>query len=192
MVKTRLAGDIGNAAASRVYRIMAERIIAQTRPGQTDYDRMIFYCPGDAEQTFRDWLPGEEIVRQRGTDIGEIMENAFCHMFGNGAEKAIVAGTDIPGLDSNVIGGAFRELDHADVVIGPAVDGGYYLIGMKSPLPDIFRGIKWGTGEVFERTLRLTARLGLTAATVEPLADVDTFDDLSKVMDLYPDYFDNF
>lgn len=188
-VKTRLARDIGDGPACRIYRAMAERIIADTCPDPGGYGRMIFYAPMTAERKVRDWLPGEITVPQRGADIGEIMDNAFHDMFERGAGKAVVIGVDIPGLDKKIVNLAFRELDGADVVIGPSTDGGYYLMGLKSPLPCIFRDISWGTAKVFRETLRATGRLGLTVRTVTAMTDVDTLGDLMKVKELYPAFF---
>jgi uncharacterized protein len=190
LVKTRLARDIGDDAACEVYRTMAEKIFAETGPDAGSYERVIFYSPAASEQKVTEWLPGVRVVPQRGSDIGEIMYNAFCDMFEAGAEKAIVTGADIPGLNRHIVNLAFQELGHADIVIGPAMDGGYYLIGMKSRLPDIFRGIPWGTARVLAETLRVTGRLRLTVRTVTPMTDVDTLKDLLKVKDLHPAYFE--
>jgi uncharacterized protein len=188
-VKTRLAKDIGDGAACRIYRSMAEKIIADTGTDAGGYERMIFYSPAAAERKVRVWLPGEIIVPQRGADIGGIMDSAFCDMFEGGAGKAVVAGVDIPGLDKHIVNLAFQELDGADVVIGPSTDGGYYLIGLKSPLPHIFQGMPWGTAKVYGETVRAVGHLGLTIRTVRAMTDVDTLGDLLKVKELYPDCF---
>jgi rSAM/selenodomain-associated transferase 1 len=189
LVKTRLARDIGDHAACEIYRTMAEKIFAETSPDAGSYERMVFYSPSASEQKVTEWLPGVKVLPQRGADIGEIMDNAFCDMFGAGAGKAVVTGVDIPGLNSHIVNLAFQELGHADVVIGPAMDGGYYLIGMKARLSDIFRGIPWGTAKVLVETLRVAGRLKLTVRTVTAMTDVDTLDDLLKVKDLHPAYF---
>lgn len=188
-VKTRLAKDIGDGPACSIYRAMAERIIADTCPDPGGYGRMIFYAPMSAERKVRDWLPGEITVPQRGADIGEIMDNAFHDMFKRGAGKAVVVGVDIPGLDKKIVNLAFSELDSADVVIGPSTDGGYYLMGLKSPLPGLFREISWGTAKVFGETLRAVGRLGLAVRTVTAMTDVDTLGDFLKVQKLYPAFF---
>ncbi|MEJ2695409.1 MAG: TIGR04282 family arsenosugar biosynthesis glycosyltransferase [Candidatus Sulfobium sp.] len=189
-VKTRLAKDIGCFAACRVYRILAERIIAETGPAAGSYDRIIFYSsPGASEDKVREWLPGERLVPQKGADIGQIMENALGEMFDDGAGKAIIAGVDVPGLNRHIVDLAFKELESADIVIGPATDGGYYLVGMKTPVPGVFRGMPWGTSRVFGETLRVTGGLGLTVATVASMRDVDTLDDLLKAADMYPAFF---
>ncbi len=189
LVKTRLARDIGDRAACEVYRTMAEKIFAETSPDAGSYERMIFYSPASSEEKVTNWLPGARVVPQRGSDIGEIMDNAFCDMFEAGAEKAVVTGVDIPGLTSHIINLAFRELGHADVVVGPATDGGYYLIGLRSRLPDIFRGIPWSTSKVFRETMLVIGSRKLTVRTVASMSDVDTLDDLRRATALHPDYF---
>ena len=189
LVKTRLAKDIGDDEACRVYRAMAEKIIAETAPVDGSYGRIIFYTPSLYERYVGEWIPGERIIPQRGKDIGVIMDNAFCDMFEAGAEKSIVVGGDIPGLNRNIIVRAFQLLGQADVVIGPATDGGYYLIGLKSRAAELFQGIPWGTAEVFPETLRVAGDLGLTVGTMLAMADVDTADDLARMKAVYPAYF---
>lgn len=189
IVKTRLARDIGGDAACEVYRTVAGRIIAETGADAADYERVIFYSPAGDKDRFGKWLPGEKLVAQRGGDIGEIMDNAFCDLFEAGAEKGILAGVDIPGLNKQIVNRAFRELERGDAVIGPALDGGYYLIGLKSRLPEIFHNMPWGTEKVFGETLRIMANLGLTVRTVRAMADVDTFEDFLRGKAIYPAYF---
>lgn len=188
-VKTRLAKDIGETAACDIYMTMVERILLETAPANGDYERVMFYSSTVTERQVKDWVPGERLIAQRGTDIGRIMENAFCDMFAGGAEKAMVAGVDVPGLNRTIVSRAFIELEHADIVIGPATDGGYYLVGMKCLLRDIFRDMPWGTDKVLEETLRVIAGLRLSVRTVRPLTDVDTLGDLLHVKGLYPSHF---
>ncbi len=189
LVKTRLARDIGDHAACDVYRTMAEKIFANTSPDAGSYERMIFYSPASSAQKVTSWLPGVRVVPQRGSDIGEIMDNAFCDMFEAGAGKAVVTGVDIPGLNSHIISLAFQELGYADVVVGPATDGGYYLIGMRSRLPDIFRGISWSSSKVFRETMLVIRSRKLTVRTVAAMSDVDTLEDLRRLSALHPSYF---
>jgi rSAM/selenodomain-associated transferase 1 len=120
----------------------------------------------------------EDVLPQRGRGIGLIMQNALSAMFAEGAEKAVVAGVDIPGLDSEIIRAAFAALDSSDLVIGPAMDGGYYLIGMKSSHPELFQDIRWSTSGVLEETLAAAGRSGLSCRLTGRLYDVDTIEDL--------------
>ncbi len=177
-VKSRLARDIGEVAAAEVYKMLSERVLRRTRPKTDSFERMIFYSPAGMLGEFEKWIPGERFFPQKGSDIGEVMANAFNEMFRHGAEKAVLTGTDIPGLRREIIEKALSDLDSSDVVIGPAKDGGYYLIGMKSPRPGLFKGISWGTGKVHEETISLVDTLGLTYSTLVTLSDLDTQEDL--------------
>ena len=160
-VKTRLAKDIGPGAAAAFYRRIAEYVLKRTAPLDSGYLRIVFYTPDAMRQGFEEWLRNEVLRSQRGADVGERMANALEEMFEMGAEKAIVVGADIPGLHRGIIDRAFGGLDNADIVVGPAMDGGYYLIGMKSTHPEIFLNIDWGTGEVFSQTVFNIKKMGL-------------------------------
>jgi rSAM/selenodomain-associated transferase 1 len=180
-VKTRLAKDIGEAAATEVYRQVAEGVLRRTRPAVGIDDRIIFYSPADLRDRFEKWICAERFSPQRGNDIGEVMINAFDEMFCCGAEKAVLTGADIPGLHRGIIEQAFSHLDGCDVVIGPAKDGGYYLVGMKVPRPELFRGLSWGTEKVYAETVSLIDTLGLTMSTVVALGDIDMAKDLPEL-----------
>jgi len=186
-VKTRLASDIGSGAAADVCRSIAEYVLKRTSPADSGYRRIIFYAPDAMRQSFREWMPGEVLRAQSGDDVGERMDNALKELFDLGAEKAIVVGSDIPCLHKGIIEQAFHELDRRDVIIGPAMDGGYYLIGMKSPHPEIFWNIAWGTGEVFRKTVANIEKKGLRYRAVETLFDVDGLGDFLKAEDMIKD-----
>lgn len=179
-VKSRIAREIGEAEAARIYKSLAERVFKVTTPDEGGYGRIVFYSPYTLKAGFEKWLPGERLILQRGRNIGERMENALSDLFTLGAEKAAVIGVDIPDLDRDIIAQCFIELDSADVVIGPALDGGYYLIGMKKLYPEIFRGIPWSSGKVYETTIEVLHRLRLNVGTLNRLSDVDTVEDLRK------------
>jgi rSAM/selenodomain-associated transferase 1 len=178
LVKTRLARDIGEVKAAEIYGQLAERVVRRTRSGAGRYERIIFYSPAGMRESFKGWFQGERFCPQQGDDIGEVMSHAFREMFAYGATKAVLTGTDIPGLHAGIIGQAFSELDGFDVVIGPAKDGGYYLTGMKLFRPELFRGLSWGSKRVYEETVSLIDALGLTLKTLSPLSDLDTREDL--------------
>jgi len=186
-VKTRLAKDIGPDAAARVCREIAEYVLKRTSPEGSGYHRIIFFSPETMTQRFSEWMPDEVLRAQTGGDVGERMDNALKELFDLGAEKAIVVGSDIPGLHRGIIDQAFQELDSGDVVIGPAMDGGYYLIGMKSPNPEIFRNISWGTEKVFKETVTIIEKKGLSYGVVATLFDVDDLDDFTRAMELLKD-----
>jgi len=180
-VKTRLAREIGTERAAELYRLITEKIMENTQPVDSRYGRILFYTPEGMKDEFGKWFPNETLLPQRGSDMGEIMANSLKDLFGRGATKAVITGSDIPHLDRDIVRQAFRELDYADITIGPAADGGYYLVGMKSPHEDIFRGIPWGSATVFRETVSAISRLRLTYRTVSTLSDLDTVEDLHKM-----------
>ncbi len=186
-VKTRLAKDIGPLAASAFYRRIAEYVLKRTAPLDSGYLRIVFYTPEEEKEGFEEWLKGEVFRAQRGDDVGERMANALREMFEMGAEKAIVVGADIPGLHRGIVDRAFGQLDSSDIVIGPAMDGGYYLIGMKSAHPEVFLNIDWGTADVLTRTLFNIKETGLLYRTVETLFDVDILKDFLRAEEILKD-----
>jgi len=181
-VKTRLAKDIGNKKAADICRQVAELILKNTMPFNHAYDRIVFYDPAARQKDFTAWLPEEQFVLQQGSDVGARMDNAVRVLLDRGAEKVVLTGADIPDLSGRIIESAFQELTRADIVIGPARDGGYYLIGMKSPHPEIFRNIPWSTPRVLEDTLMELRRLRLSVTLIERLSDMDTVEDLQHFL----------
>jgi rSAM/selenodomain-associated transferase 1 len=179
-VKTRLAKDIGVDAAAVVCRQLAERVMENTLPLSDEVSRVIFYDPPGRLRDFEAWFPDGHFVAQRGNDVGERMDNAIRDLLSQGAEKAVITGADIPDLNAEIIIQAFAALDHADIVIGPARDGGYYLIGMKSPHPEIFRNIPWSTGKVYQESVGIMNQMGLIYRTVTTLSDLDTIEDFDE------------
>jgi len=179
-VKTRLAKDIGNSRAAEIYRQVAEMIINNTAPVDLEYERIVLYDPLERLHDFKQWLPGNQLMLQNGNDVGERMDNAIRELLALTAEKVVLTGADIPDLNSTIISVAFAALDHADIVIGPAADGGYYLIGMKEPHGEIFRGIPWSTERVYQETVLILEDLHLRYKCVETLSDLDTQDDYNR------------
>ena len=145
------------------------------------YNRIVLYDPPERLHDFKQWLPGNHLILQQGNDIGERMDNAIRELLALGAEKAVLTGADIPALNSAIISGAFAALDHADIVIGPAADGGYYLIGMKEPHPEIFSNIPWSTKRVYETTASRIRQLQLSVDHTVMLSDIDRVEDLKNL-----------
>jgi glycosyltransferase A (GT-A) superfamily protein (DUF2064 family) len=102
-VKTRLAHALSAERAADLCRLIAEKVFRQTRPQGGEYERVVFYAPSSGKARYEDWLPGERLLPQRG-DIGEIMANALGDLLGSGAERAVIAGVDIPGLERRIAG----------------------------------------------------------------------------------------
>ncbi|HXX57397.1 MAG TPA: TIGR04282 family arsenosugar biosynthesis glycosyltransferase [Thermodesulfovibrionales bacterium] len=181
-VKSRLAAVLGAETTLALYRNFVFDIIC-TLERRSD-PLLIFFDPPDAEGEIRNWLgKGHAYFPQSGNDLGERMENAFVRSFAEGIEKAVLIGSDIPDLTDHVISEAFASLETRGAVIGPAVDGGYYLIGFRRErfLPEIFRGIQWSTGSVFADTMKAFERFGCGAHVLPEWRDVDTPEDLADL-----------
>lgn len=179
-VKTRLAKDIGHEKAAEICQHVTEQIMINTSPLNQLYRRIVFFDPPERLKDFQSWLSHEQFIPQQGKDVGERMDKALRELLACNAEKAVLTGADIPDLNSTIIAKAFAALDHADIVIGPAADGGYYLIGMKSPHPEIFFNISWSTPQVYKETLLILEHLHLRYRCVETLSDLDTSEDYNK------------
>lgn len=178
--KTRLIPALGATGAAELYRKMAEKSIAVVR----DLAKMrsltveVWYTGGNSE-LMRKWL-GDGIIYQpqiKG-DLGERMANAFTSAFCT-SKQVILIGTDCPGLDTAAINEAFERLQQHDLILGPAVDGGYYLIGLKRIIPELFQGICWGTSKVLQQTLAVAHQLNLSYSLLPELADVDRPEELA-------------
>ena len=118
---------------------------------------------------------------QTGMDLGERLENILKIRMENNYSKVIFIGTDCPSLESNNIKEAIAILQHQDVVIGPALDGGYYLLGFSSYVPCILKGIDWGTSKVYQQTMILLEEHLIQWAGLVPKSDLDTFENLKEL-----------
>ncbi|HEU4561796.1 MAG TPA: TIGR04282 family arsenosugar biosynthesis glycosyltransferase [Longimicrobium sp.] len=179
-VKTRLAAEIGARAALRVYRRLAEHAVAEARAVGDDVALRIHFTPANAGEAVRTWLGGEgaAYLPQADADLGGRMRAAFEAAFSEGHRRVVIIGSDLPGLTAELLRDAFAGLDHHPAVIGPAEDGGYYLLGLREMIPELFHGIPWSTGEVFGRTMAKLRSLGITPARLPALGDVDVAADL--------------
>lgn len=180
-VKTRLAKNIGSENAALLYRNMAESIIYDLSK-LTDYTKIIFFDPPERRNDVMRWLKfnGLSFVAQEGNSLGENMSNAFSHAFSLGAAKAVVIGTDCPQITTQTIVKAFANLETSEVVIGPSYDGGYYLLGLRRLIPELFYDIDWSTNLVFDQTMKRLRHNGIKSECLEMLRDVDTVEDLSN------------
>ena len=182
-VKSRLAKAIGEDAALDVYKCLVWHTLENLKAGKYLF-RLCFYPP-DSGAIIENWLGNTySSAPQHGRDLGERMKSAFVKAFSDGAEKVLLIGSDIPDLSISLVDNAFNALDTSDAVIGPARDGGYYLIGFNraSFLPDIFHGIAWSTDSVFYQTMKVFGKSGLKVHVLRVLSDVDTFDDLLSLL----------
>lgn len=133
--------------------------------------------PAAAVESYRNSLSKMSMLPQRGEELGQRMASA-CRQILAKHDRVVVIGTDIPGLSGKILSEAFRQLESADLVIGPAADGGYYLLGMKQTCPDVFTDIHWGSGSVFNETMAAIGRSGLSCARLPVQKDIDTWEDL--------------
>jgi len=173
-VKTRLAAEVGEARALRIYRGLAERQLAAIPAG---WPVEVHFTPAGAEATMRAWL-GEASGRtwhpQPDTDLGNRLATAVAGAFGRGAGAVVLIGGDCPGLGTSELRAAAAALRTCDAVMGPATDGGYYLLGLRAACPAWFADIAWSTPMVAAQTRAVADRLGLTLRELPKLRDVDT------------------
>lgn len=181
-VKTRLARDIGNEAACRIYRKLADHAVHQIQA--SGYPLALFYDGNTPDLLPEPWRGAAMIsIAQEGPDLGARIANAFGCLFERGAERVVLAGSDLPEIDAAYLRQACGSLDHHHMVIGPALDGGYCLIGFRRERfsTDLFCDIPWSTDLVFELTLSAARALDLSVGILPPIRDVDTLDDLRNV-----------
>lgn len=177
-VKTRLASAVGGAAAAAFYRVLADEEIRRTTPAAGEYTRLFWFAPADAEAEIAAWLPGENLLPQRGADLGARMAQAFADAFAGGAQRVAIIGTDVPWVSRESVIEAFTALDRADLVLGPSDDGGYYLLAIARPRPELFEGVVWGSTSVLAATLQRAEALNLRVKQLAALPDIDTLDDV--------------
>jgi len=180
-VKTRLARDIGKEKAAKIYRAIAEIVINHVSRS-SEHKTTIFFDPPERGTDIEKWLENNrcELFPQEGNSLGEKMTNAFAKAFSLGAEKAVIIGTDCVEISDEIVSQAFNALQTVDVVLGPAEDGGYYLLGLKKLVPEIFDGIKWSTDLVLDQTLERVREKGLGFRLLKTLRDIDTVSDLNE------------
>ena len=177
-VKTRLAAALGADTACALYRAfvldLAERLAA------LPYAVTWVYTPPDAP--FAEVLPGARCRPQRGRDLGERLAAAIGGELAAGPGPVLAIGADAPHVPAAALAEAAAALTRgADVVLGPAADGGYYLIGLRNPAPGLFTGIAWSTAGVLQATLARAAAAGLAVHLLPPSFDVDQVADLSRL-----------
>lgn len=176
-VKTRLAAAIGTTAATAAYRRLAELVIAAVQRSES-YSLSIAYTPADGERAMRAWLGESPALRpQARGDLGARMASAIGEAIEAGATRVVVIGTDCPAVTARVVEEAFTRLDGADLVIGPASDGGYYLIGMSRLHIALFTEVPWSSPRTLPITLERARALQLTVAMLDERRDIDTVDD---------------
>jgi rSAM/selenodomain-associated transferase 1 len=174
-VKTRLAAVIGDRQALRLYRVMASRTLAAVRAA--GFDATIWFTPADASAEMRRWLgEGCDLRPQASGDLGARLATAEQAVPRGHGWLAI--GGDCPRLDAELLRVAAAIVSRDEIALGPSTDGGYYLIGGRTPLPaSLFADIPWSTGGVLARTRTRLADAGVAWRELPTLRDVDTAED---------------
>ena len=190
-VKTRLARSIGAARAARLYRGFL-KIILKKFAASPPADRIVCaISPVSRVEQFAGEFPGANayIAQADVADLGERMHIVFEQILTQGARKVVIIGSDSPNLPLQFVRQAFEALDAADVVLGPAEDGGYYLIGVRESHAEIFRDIEWGTNRVLRQSISRIHNSGLRLSLLEPFYDVDDLHGLMRLIDDAPGIF---
>ncbi len=184
--KTRLIPALGEKGAADFHRKMVEHTMGCVMRLSTSHELTVeIRYVGGNELLMKDWLGPNFVYCPQGRgDLGTRMRRSFEDAFLEGTDAAVIIGTDIPDLSHAILEKAFDVLKQKDLVLGPAKDGGYYLIGLKRAfqscdLPDLFSDIVWGKGDVLEKTLGIARRSGIRFSLLEELEDVDRPEDLS-------------
>jgi hypothetical protein len=182
-VKTRLCPPLSLDEAARLYQCFLEDKIAQVL-GIQEVEPVLAYAPDDAAAIFEALAPGVTLVPQRGGDLTSRLVSVLQRLFGSGFDAAIVIDSDTPTLPSRFLAHAVTQLasGEPDLVLGPSEDGGYYLIGLRRVDRALFDGMPWSTPTVLEETLRRARKLGLRVAQLARWYDVDTGEDLARLM----------
>lgn len=176
-VKTRLAATIGDEKALEIYKLLLNHTHAIT--ADLKCVKNVYYS--DSIIPVDIWNKGGFTKRvQSGDDLGERMLNAFESAFNDGHEQVMIIGSDCYQLSTEMILDGFNHLNQHDVVIGPAEDGGYYLLGLNGLIPALFSGKAWSTDSVCNETLADVEKLNLSYKLLPTLNDVDVAEDLKR------------
>ncbi|GBD89856.1 2-phospho-L-lactate guanylyltransferase [bacterium BMS3Abin04] len=180
-VKTRLAETVGNEKALQFYSLCSHNVFNEVNKLSGNIDVYIFYSDKGDKHRIKGWITHDfKFKHQINSDLGNRMKSAFVSVLEKGYSKALIIGTDVPDMSVEVVNQAFTYLEKFDVVVGPSNDGGYYLLGMRKLIPELFSGIKWSTQEVYQKTIIKLLELGMNSKVLPVLVDVDTEDDLNS------------
>ncbi len=196
-VKTRLCPHLSPAQAAELYALFIKDMVEemsgivnaeaglQVNPKQ-GLRLALAYSPQGAERTFEVLSPPPVLIfPQQGAELGERLSHIFTKLCGEGYEQVHIINSDSPDMPCSLIHASTKllEIPQTDLVLGPCADGGYYLIGLKKPIPELFQEIPWSTDRVLALTLERARTLGLSYGLLEPWYDIDTCDDLEWFLD---------
>jgi uncharacterized protein len=178
--KTRMIPALGAEGAAELQRKMTERTLAMAIAlGASRKVAIAIHFAGGNLPLMQQWLGADlNYIPQVAGDLGQKMQSAFDLAFASGHQRVVIIGTDCPDLDQAILTKAFNSLLHHDLVLGVAEDGGYYLIGLNHPIPQLFQQIAWGTEQVLNQTSKIAQQLNLQVDYLATLADVDRPQDL--------------
>ncbi|WP_016952695.1 TIGR04282 family arsenosugar biosynthesis glycosyltransferase [Anabaena sp. PCC 7108] len=179
--KTRLIPVLGRVGAANLQKQMTEHTILQVQELQkvAAVSAQVRFAGGNL-QLMQDWLGLDLVYQTQGDgDLGQRLVRSLEDAFQNSAEYVIIIGTDCPGVNSQILATAFEKLQVFDMVVGPAIDGGYYLIGLQRVIPELFSDIAWGTAQVYQQTIEIALKLNLSSFHLPALADIDRPEDLA-------------
>jgi rSAM/selenodomain-associated transferase 1 len=183
VVKTRLAAELGGNRAAEIYAAFITDIVDRFR--EITAERRLCFCPDSPEARGHfEAVAGldYQLWPQPDADLGTSMQRFFeVHIRGAG-DRAVVIGSDSPTMPGDLVQQAFASLNEADCVLGPATDGGFYLIGMRSRTWPVFSGVEWSTPRVLDQVIGRIKELGARLALLPPWYDVDTPDDLRMLV----------
>jgi len=182
-VKSRLAKDLGTGVATNLYRCFVEDLLE--RFSKESCKLCLAFHPAEKEHEMRKMLGGKfSYIPQMGDDLGERMKLAFLRCFSEGAHSVVLIGSDIPDLPVRIVAEAFLALDKYGSVIGPSLDGGYYLIGFRQDTLDegVFARLPWGAETVFQETMKILQVPGAPVYVLPAWRDIDKYEDIAALI----------
>lgn len=188
-VKTRLCPPLTPDEAATLHGSFVLDTLERTKLVVTKFklpvDRYLACAPSASHVFFKimEERQGVKVIDQVGEDLGMRMNHAFEALFTRGYRHVLIVGTDVPTLPLDYFKQALAQLEQHDLVLGPALDGGYYLIGLTRPIQELFRDIPWSTDQVLTLTQAKANSLGLKTSLIHPWGDVDTLSDLQALID---------
>jgi uncharacterized protein len=180
LAKTRLVPALGEEGAARAAAAMLADTLATVR--SVGADPWLCFTPAGARERLRRLAPGFRLLAQAPGDLGDRLAACLADLLAAGADRVAIVGADTPHVPIASYRRAFALLEQNDVVLGPAIDGGYYLVAAKTARPELFVGIPMGTDMVLSETLARATRDGLVVALLPPLRDLDRVEDLAAAL----------
>jgi len=180
-VKTRLQEYLGKNLCVNLYKALLRDTLDITKRVACEHKILAYDSNGKNPRYLKKIAPRYTFYKQKGDGLGERMYNAFRFAKDSGASKMVIVGSDSPTLPASSIEKAFDLLSYADAVLGPSLDGGYYLIGMKSPCAGLFKGITWSSPTVLKDTIKNAQKLKKRVALLDKRYDIDDVRDLFRL-----------